>query len=316
MNEIGGYLELDTYGLPMYHNSAIALNCGRNCLAYLIETKKIKKIYLPYLLCNSVKEVCKKYNIEINYYHIKADFTPEELDLKEDEWLYVVNYYGQIKRLFLEKMINKYKRVIVDQAQAYFEDPIENGHTLYTCRKFFGVPDGAFLYTDSILKRTLPIDVSNKRMKFLLGRFEESASKYYSEYVANNEFFVNEPIKLMSKLTKNLLHGIDYERVKEKRTMNSAYLHKYLGDVNQLDVSVVDGMFMYPLLIKNADAIRNKLIQDTIYIPLLWPNVLKDTNEKSLEYRYAKDILPLPCDQRYSSDEMKWLVRKVIECIV
>ena len=35
MKEIGGYIEFDTYHLPMLHDEAIALNCGRNDLAYL-----------------------------------------------------------------------------------------------------------------------------------------------------------------------------------------------------------------------------------------------------------------------------------------
>ena len=43
MKEIGGYLELDTYSLQMLHDGAIALNSGRNCLAYLIKKKNIKK---------------------------------------------------------------------------------------------------------------------------------------------------------------------------------------------------------------------------------------------------------------------------------
>ena len=42
MKEYGGYIELDTYRLPMLHEDAIALNCGRNCLAYLIEAREIK----------------------------------------------------------------------------------------------------------------------------------------------------------------------------------------------------------------------------------------------------------------------------------
>ena len=54
MREIGGYLCLDTYNMPMRHEGAIALNTGRNCLAYLIEKKKIKKIFLPKFLCASV----------------------------------------------------------------------------------------------------------------------------------------------------------------------------------------------------------------------------------------------------------------------
>ena len=42
MKEYGGYIELDTYRLPMLHEGSIALNCGRNCLAYLIIAKRIK----------------------------------------------------------------------------------------------------------------------------------------------------------------------------------------------------------------------------------------------------------------------------------
>ena len=37
MREIGGYMELDRYHLPMLHESALALNCGRNTLKHLIE---------------------------------------------------------------------------------------------------------------------------------------------------------------------------------------------------------------------------------------------------------------------------------------
>lgn len=43
MKEIGGYIEMEHYNLPMLHDRAIALNCGRNCLAYLIRAKEIKK---------------------------------------------------------------------------------------------------------------------------------------------------------------------------------------------------------------------------------------------------------------------------------
>ncbi len=42
MREIGGYIELDTYRLPMLHEGAIALNCGRNALAYLLRARRIK----------------------------------------------------------------------------------------------------------------------------------------------------------------------------------------------------------------------------------------------------------------------------------
>lgn len=37
MEEIGGYIEFENFrGRGEYYENAIALNCGRNCLAYLL----------------------------------------------------------------------------------------------------------------------------------------------------------------------------------------------------------------------------------------------------------------------------------------
>ena len=55
VKEIGGYFELENFRGPEYHDRALALNCGRNALAYLIEAKKIQQILIPYFLCSSVK---------------------------------------------------------------------------------------------------------------------------------------------------------------------------------------------------------------------------------------------------------------------
>ena len=57
MKEIGGYLDLDIYTGSMLHQDGILLNCGRNALAYLFKARDIKRIWLPYFLCDSVFNV-------------------------------------------------------------------------------------------------------------------------------------------------------------------------------------------------------------------------------------------------------------------
>jgi len=315
MKEYGGYIELDTYRLPMLHEGAIALNCGRNCLAYLIKAKNIKRIKLPYFMCDSVFNVCKKYGAEMSFYHIDENFKPVDLSLDDDEWLYVMNYYGQLTREYLSQLKAKYGRVIIDNAQAYFDEPLPDTDTLYTCRKYFGVADGAFLYTDTQLGEELPIDESFDRMRFLLGRFERTASEFYSDNQENNHRFADEPIKQMSKLTENLLHGIDYEFVKKRRTENFRLYHDRLKDINELELRDVEGAFAYPLLIKNGAEIRRALQQQKIYIPMLWPNVVSERPEDSLEHKFAKNILPLPLDQRYDTNDVGIIVSEVLRCI-
>lgn len=305
MKEIGGYIELDTYTGEMLHNEGIKLNCGRNALAYIIKAKNIKKLWMPKFMCDSCNKVLSDNQVDVEYYSIGLDFKPV---IKEwDGWLYVVNFYGQLSNEYLSSLG---KNIIVDNAQAYFQEPIPRIDTLYTCRKFFGVADGAILYTDKLI-RVEEQDESFERMHFLLGRYERSASEFYAEYVENNHFFKNEPIKRMSKLTENLLHGIDYEMVKRRRTQNFAYLHEKLYYVNMLNLSLPDGAFMYPLYIENGAELRKQLQTKKIFIPTLWPAVFNLCGEDELEYDMAKNILPIPVDQRYGIEEMEYIINEI-----
>lgn len=312
MQEIGGYIELDTYKLPMLHEGAIALNCGRNALVYLIRAKKIRKLWIPKFLCASIKEVCMRERIEVREYSIGLDFLPRNISVEEGEWVYIVNYYGQIDSSVIESLRKRYKHIVVDNAQAYFQMPTDGVDTLYTCRKFFGVVDGAFLYTDVKLEEEPERDESFERMRFLLGRFERTASEFYDAYVENNERFSRVEMKTMSKLTENLLHGIEYEGVKKRRTENFETLHEAFDRINRLKIEVPEGAFMYPLYIENGDVVRKKLQARNIYIPILWPDVFNICGENELEYDMAMNILPLPVDQRYSSDDMRYLKEVIL----
>jgi len=309
MREIGGYIELDNYRGSMLHKDGIFLNCGRNALAYIIKARCIRSIYLPYFLCDSVTDVCKKYGVKVFYYHIGLDWLPEHIELKEGEWLYLVNYYGQLTNTVINSIVKKHKNIIVDHAQAYFQEPINGVDTLYTCRKFFGVPDGAVLYSSAALNEPLVQDISYDRMLFLLGRYEKTASEFYAQYVENNHLFSNEPIKIMSKLTRNLLCGLNYDFIRKRRTNNFIFLNERLGKLNKLHLEVPEGAFMYPLYIENGYEIRKRLQEQKIYIPLLWPYTMEVCGKTALEYDMAKNILPLPIDQRYTTIEMEMLVK-------
>lgn len=312
LKEYGGYIELENFHGSILHEKAVALNCGRSALAYLCEAKQIKKLYFPYFLCSSVFNLCNKLGIAYDFYHINEKFKPVLThEFAENEWLYIVNYYGQLTNEAISDLKKKYKRIIVDNAQSYFQLPVVGVDTLYTCRKFFGVADGAFLYTDKKLEHELPVDESYERMHFLLGRYERTANEFYGEYVKNNKLFANEPIKAMSKLTQNLLRAIDYEAVAKQRQENFAFLHNALKDINKLTLTIPYGAFMYPFMVTNGMEVRKKLQQMKIYIPTLWPNVLEECKPDILEYRLAADILPIPVDQRYGIEDMKYLVEVI-----
>ena len=228
-------------------------------------------------------------------------------------FLYLINYYGQLEKNYLEKLLAGHKRVIVDNAQDFFCGPIEGVDTIYTCRKFFGVPDGAYLYTDAQADFTLQADFSYDRMEFLLGRYECGAEKFYQNYRENEAWMDKQGLSAMSALTHNILRSIDYERVEQTRTGNAKRLDAGLGENNLLTVKNMTGAYLYPYFCADGEKLRKKLIERKIFVPVLWQNVLEDCDIDTAEYNFSKNMVPLPCDQRYTENDMDEVIAAVKE---
>lgn len=309
--EIGGYLELERFTGPMLHEGALALSSGRACLSYLIEQRGIRKIALPDYNCGVVAEACRAHGARIRTYRVGLNLRPEDLEAGEDEWLYLVNFYGQLTEEELRDTAARFPKLIVDNAHAYFAQAVPGVDTLYTCRKFLGVPDGGFLYTDAPA-RELPADESRGRMDFVLGRFERPAGEFFAAASRNNDELGIEP-KRMSALTRNLLRAVDYDRVRDARTRNFRILHEALGSCNHLFLRETEGAYAYPLMLPGGQALRRELIRKKIYVPQFWPNVPEEQPADSAACRLAEQILPLPCDQRYGAEEMAFIINAVRE---
>lgn len=316
MREIGGFLELETNHGHEYHESCIALNSGRNCLRYLIRARKIKKIWLPKLLCSAISDTCLEEKVKISYYSVGDNLCPVLTEIRNrEDWVYLINFYGQYSCDEISLYAKEHKNIIVDNVQAFYTKPIDGLDTIYTCRKFFGVPDGGYLYTDCRLSEILQEDESYDSLTFLAGRLERSANEFYSAYRENEQRIDGLPLRKMSVVTQNILRGIDYEQIKKIREQNFRYLQEQLKSINSLKLCLPDGPYMYPLLVKDGADIRRSLLEKKIYIPTLWPNVLESLAKKEIEYVLAKDVLPLPCDQRYDLNDMQYLINEVYRCL-
>ncbi|MFR7718986.1 MAG: hypothetical protein ACLU3N_10315 [Lachnospiraceae bacterium] len=215
MKEIGGFLEWETYSGAEYHQEALALNSARNALRFLLRARKIRSIWLPRLLCEVIEEACRAENVEIRYYPVDASLRPVFLpEIARTEWVYLI-----LLRTIPKSEICEWAEqfhLILDNVQAFYTKPLDGLDTVYTCRKFFGVPDGAYLYTESVLPEELEQDSSCTRLEYLMGRFEHSANAFYGAYQQHEEQLGTLPIRWI-KGTHNLLRTIDYERAKHAR---------------------------------------------------------------------------------------------------
>ena len=316
MKPIGGYFSLELSRGESYHQGAIDLNTGRNCLEYILKCRGYRKVYIPYYTCDVVLEPFKKLGVPYEYYHVNIHLEiRDEVVLKEGEALLYTNYYG-LKQRYTEKLAQHYgNRLIVDNTQAFYANSIKGIDTFYTCRKFFGVPDGAYLYTDRQLNIEFEQDVSYDRMDFLTKRIDISPEAGYQDFQNVGKSLVGQPIKRMSKLTQRMMMGIDYDVVAQRRRANYLMLHEALGKDNNIELLLEDDAvpMVYPYLVPDT-GLREKLIEKKIFVARYWPNVLECTTPGEIDYMMAFQMQPLPVDQRYGMDDMKYII-KIIQKI-
>jgi hypothetical protein len=155
----------------------------------------------------------------------------------------------------------------------------------------------------------LPIDKSYGRMSHLLKRIDCSAEEGYSDFKANDDSLMNNHMCIMSKLTEALLCSIDYEQAKQKRIANYIFLTRALHSNNRLILLPLNGNvpMAYPFWSEDEN-LRSRLIKNKVFVATYWPNIFEWCNESQLEYLLAKEIVPLPIDQRYGEEDMRRIV--------
>ena len=311
---IGGYFELE---LPDYgcflHDDGVLLNSGRNALEYVLRTLgDVKRLFVPYYTCDVVLEPIEKMGVPYSFYHINQKLEIEDSpSLQRGDYLVYTNYFG-VKDEYVKILANHYEsHLIVDNAQAWFAEPIEGVNTIYSPRKFVGLPDGGIAYcTKQIDKNSFAQDVSFERCSHLLKRIDIGPSDGYADFRANSEQLKGQPIKQMSRLTQRMLSSIDFEVVKGKRKKNFEYLHKGLGENNLFSIPSVDTFacpMVYPYL-TDDNSLKQKLIDSKVFVATYWPNVLEWCKLEDWEYELTEKTAFILIDQRYGADDMQRII--------
>ena len=302
---IGGYFELETYNGVEYWENVLRINTARNCLRYLIQTFHIRKLYVPRYTCPVVWDAIQMEHCEMEYYSVDRNFMPL-VAFPKDAYILYTNYLGVCTENS-NLLAKKYERLIIDCSQSFYSSPVGLA-AFNSARKFFGVPDGAYLFMDKAVSNELKQDHSVNRFAHLLERVESGPQPGYRDFLQNENLLCGAAIKTMSKLTQKILKGISYHQCADTRRSNYAVLQESLSDLNEWKGTLAEAEvpMAYPFICKK-DGLREKLISENIFVPTFWKGQ-KDTDTGEYMEHY---LLPLPIDQRYGRDDML----RISECI-
>lgn len=321
--EYGSFIDLDLRDTGEYFEGdkdIARLNSGRSGILHALRLLDCPGVYLPYYICPSVKNFLINHGIDIYYYNIDNDFKPLLKDVDSERAVLIVNYFGILSEQRLRDTASLYSNVIIDNCAGFFNKVVPDTYNVFSCRKFFGVPDGAYVIGPGAnsMVDTYTRDISSETSAFLLKRNELGCSKVYKERMLNEERIDKSGLSAMSVLTHKLLKSIDYEQIKLKRKQNFKYAHSLFADYNILDpVSPMDEdcvPMVYPLLVKEKDLVE-EFKKRSIYTGRWWVSVLAKVKSESYEAFLSNYMVPLPIDQRYGEEEINYYFRSFKEII-
>lgn len=319
LEAMGGYFELELNRGQQLYPDAVSFNSARSAFQALLLACDTRRVYLPYFICSVIPDAALAIGVEVIQYRLSEQLECIEYpELGDGEHLLFVDYFG-LKQRYIEQVLAPHYRgqLIIDNSQALFSSAVPGIATLYSPRKFVGVPDGGWLINSPDNVVAPPASHSNPSLGALLGRLVDGPETHYSAFQALEEKLGHDGLQGMSLLTRRLLDNIDYPKVSRARTENMVQTHKQLANINQFQAwpAQTPPALCYPLLLDDADtatALRRKLLEQRIYVPVYWKEVIDSQTAPEFEKQFSQCLLPLPIDQRYGHLHIERLCTTVL----
>ncbi|RYZ27773.1 MAG: hypothetical protein EOO10_11690 [Chitinophagaceae bacterium] len=312
-SSIGGFFELESDFLleteQQYHQGALSLSTGRSCLHLICTKRTIKKIFVPFYTCDALLQPLLENKIDFEFYSINKNLElAENIKPGEDEYIVYINYFG-IKTDYSNELIEQFgEKLILDNTQSFFTIGNSKTWSFNSARKFFGVPDGAYLYGPELSTGELETNPFYQCNHLLERKFGDQQLSY--EQFSQYERSITAGIYKISNVANWLLHHLDMEAAMKRRRANYKYYAEAFGSSNRFAATIdnTDTPFCYPLWL-NSSVDKKRLHQRSIFVPTLWTDVL-DRNISGYEFekQFAYELLPLPVDHRYDEKDCERVV--------
>lgn len=348
--EYGGYLPFEVregedwfsaYG----EDRVLRTNSAKTAIYCAVRNSGIHKLYVPYYMCRSVKQMLLDADVETEFYYVDERLLPVLSRVDAGAAVLLVNYFGIMEEL-VRAEAEKYPTVIIDNSHAYFAAPVlrEGVCNVYSCRKFIGVPDGGYLVGEGCAfpagraggvsaegrgdparesgvsaagreSFSLEPDEVSGHFSYLVTSFEHGTNAAYAEKQESDRYFAGN-YRGMSRLTRGMLSSVDYDGILRRREENFAYLHDCLRDLNRMEISEQQApAFVYPFLpgraAKSGNNLKADLVAEKIYVPTMWRELAVPEFAGTLEYLLSERAAFLPVDQRYGREDMRYIADRV-----
>ena len=300
---------------------------ARSALSALLKHLNISRVLLPAYSCMSLMDACSGHHVK--FYPLTKSLDPDVTILsgvaKPGDAILAINYFGKApSKQFLE-FLRQHKDIIFieDCAQSLSTGiPPWGDWRLFSPRKLVGVADGGFIVPEDENDKSLAMDLIqegsvNERWAAAQLRFEDKEGAFNSLWhSANQKHEAARTVKNegMSNLSYDLLSKLDIASIVQRRKNNYKALYSVLSNWSLLkDGKPNYAPFGFPIRVPQAvrDRLVTALIEDNIFPAIHWRDLPSPESDFKFEHQLSKEVVTLPCDQRYKSEDMDYIATSV-----
>lgn len=316
---------------------------GRDALrAIALKYKnKYKRVLLPALCCESMVFPFKATGYELFFYKLNSDLSSDTNDIllkmnhstiflymnyfginsiQDEDLFYIQERFGN--SIFIEDRTHD---ILAKRGKVYNPD-----YTICSIRKWISIPDGGILWSSKNLnslpkvKDTYFSDIRLSAMKdksiYLKTRNNIIKEKFRKELTDANQYLdVNEIVADMSKKSYEIIKNINFEKIYNQRKINAISLYKQIANIKEVSNLTTTNSLLstiyHPVLVEKRDEMQNKLAKENIYCPVIWPLPRQAIGICKISDYISNHMLALPCDHRYSINDMEFICKKLVKVL-
>jgi hypothetical protein len=348
---IGSYFDLDAmFGNPLplpdgLPSSASYFRSGRHAFAAVIDAllpDGLSEIWFPSYYCGDVIEWIDRRFTQLSVQcYVDSPWRVDPPRIEEDvsarRLIVFVDYFG-IRSLTSSPVVGSHDWSIADVSHdpcAYLGRELDRfDYALASLRKRFPIPDGGLvlptgpaptpsppdadvLASDELAIRRL--QVLGARSAWDRDRSDVSGTDWYQRLQPLEGDVASGRLPPMSRVARMLLSGVVPVESRGKRGANAARLVAQLEGSGALDtlmetphLASLSSPLVVPVLLRDADLrdeLQQVLARDDVYAAVHWRRHRWSAPETDT---FADRQLSLPCDERYSLDDMNRVAESVL----
>lgn len=336
LRTIGGKLGFEVPSCFAFSNPPFALDSSmllvnaRSAIRIMLREIDPDQVWMPSYLCHSMLRALGQCITNLRMYEVDSQLRIPSLewlaDVRHNDVVLFVDYFGfRIHKCHFSEPIERGAWVVEDASQALLTKEVGEGSDIVISspRKFLPIPDGGLLSSPSgrfvipdIRLGPIPERWWLKSLSAMILCGEHDLDSRHSSWrELLDQVSGGQPIGpfAMSETSKILIrNAFDYEEISRRRRKNYQVLLEQLHDIAlfaDLDQDTVP--LGFPIVIEARDGVFRSLTEKRIIPTIHWrlDNIVPRSYEDS--HRLSKEIITLPCDQRYDENDMEFVAYSV-----